>query len=220
MCFHSQQSKTAQELKHRFRVDFKDEASFTPMVYNGFEHPQTPVITNEQPNTIQLYNWGLLPHWAKDTNKRNSTLNARIESITEKPSFRDVTNNRCLLLVDGFYEWQWLDTKGKNKQKYLITLPNNEAFAIAGLWSHWTNPLTGEILKTYTVLTTEANELMSRIHNSQKRMPLILTKDKERDWLTLPGFETLAGLNLNATKVEPFIMVPGTFNYELRITHY
>jgi len=183
MCFHSQQSKTAQELKHRFGVTFKDESQYSPAVYNGFQYPKTPIITNKESDTIQLFNWGLLPHWAKDTTIRKSTLNARIETLTEKPSFRNAINNRCLILVDGFFEWQWLDPKGKNKQKYQITLPNNEAFAFAGLWNEWTDKSTGEILKTYTIITTEANELMSEIHNSQKRMPFILTEENEFEWL-------------------------------------
>jgi len=183
MCFHSQQSKTAQELKQRFGVTFKDENQFSPALYNGFQYPKTPVITNIESDTIQLFNWGLLPHWAKDTTIRKSTLNARIETLTEKPSFRDAINKRCLILVDGFFEWQWLDPKGKNKQKYQITLPNNDAFAFAGLWNEWTDKTTGELIKSYTIITTEANELMSQIHNSQKRMPFILSKENEFEWL-------------------------------------
>jgi len=183
MCFHSQQSKTAQELKQRFGVTFKDENQFSPALYNGFQYPKTPVITNIESDTIQLFNWGLLPHWAKDTTIRKSTLNARIETLTEKPSFRDAINKCCLILVDGFFEWQWLDPKGKNKQKYQITLPNNDAFAFAGLWNEWTDKTTGELIKSYTIITTEANELMSQIHNSQKRMPFILSKENEFEWL-------------------------------------
>jgi putative SOS response-associated peptidase YedK len=201
MCFHSQQSKTAQELKHRFGVDFKDELFFTPAVYNGFQHPKTPIITNAQPDTIQLYQWGLIPHWAQDTGIGKSTLNARIETLDSKPSFRNITHNRCLLPVDGFYEWQWLDPKGKNKQKYLITLPNNEAFALAGLWNHWTNPATGQILQTYTIITTPANELMSRIHNTGKRMPMILPIEQEKEWLQGNDYINVS-IELKALKIE------------------
>ena len=183
MCFYSQQSKTAQELKQRFGVSFRDEQFFSPSLYNGFQYPRTPIITNKEPDTMQFYHWGLIPHWAKDVTIRKSTLNARIETLTEKPSFRNVIQNRCLILVDGFFEWQWLDAKGKMKQKYLITLPNNEAFAFAGLWNEWSNPNSGDVLKTYTVITTQANELMSEIHNNGKRMPLILTPENECDWL-------------------------------------
>ena len=132
---------------------------------------------------IQLYNWGLIPHWAKDITIRKNTLNARMETINQKPSFRDAAKNRCLVLVDGFYEWQWLDDKGKKKQKYLITLPDDEAFAFGGIYNDWVDKSTGEVINTYTILTTDANDFMSIIHNSQKRMPLILNKDTEKDWL-------------------------------------
>ncbi len=183
MCFHSKQSKSAQELQNRFRAKFENEALFTPTVYNGFQFPKTPVITNKKTNTIQLFNWGLIPFWAKDDSIKKNTLNARIETIHEKPSFRNSVNNRCLILADGFYEWHWLDEKGKQKQKYEMTLPNNELFAFAGLFSEWTDQSTGEILSTYTILTTEANELMSKIHNTKKRMPVIISENNERNWL-------------------------------------
>lgn len=183
MCFYYQQSKSAQELQNRFNAKFENANQYSPSNYNGFQFPKTPVIANTETNKIQLYHWGLIPSWAKDYSIRKNTLNARIETINEKPAFRNYVNNRCLVLVDGFYEWQWLDEKGKNKQKYLITLPDNEAFAFAGLWSDWMDKTTGEIIKTYTILTTVANELMSRIHNKEKRMPMILTKENEYDWL-------------------------------------
>ena len=91
--------------------------------------------------------------------------------------------NRCLIIADGFYEWQWLDKKGKEKQKYLITLPGEQLFAFAGLWSRWVNLETGEIVKSYTIITTEADQLMSEIHNSKKRMPVILTRENENEWM-------------------------------------
>ncbi|MBX2985319.1 MAG: SOS response-associated peptidase [Bacteroidia bacterium] len=183
MCFHSKQSKSAQELQNRFKAKFDNEALFTPSIYNGFQFPKTPVITNKQPEKIHFFNWGLIPFWAKDDSIKKNTLNARIETIHEKPAFRNSINNRCLILADGFYEWQWLDDKGKQKQKYELTLPDNELFAFAGLYSEWTDKSTGEIINTYTILTTEANELMSKIHNTKKRMPIIISKDSEQTWL-------------------------------------
>jgi len=88
-----------------------------------------------------------------------------------------------MIIADGFYEWQWLDKKGKEKQKYLITLPGEELFSYAGLWSRWVNLETGEIVKSYTIITTEADQLMSEIHNSKKRMPVILTRENENEWM-------------------------------------
>lgn len=183
MCYHSKQTKSAQELKQRFKANFFEEDEYTPTIYNGFSFPKTPIIANNNTHNIQLFNWGLIPPWAKDTDIRKNTLNARIETLHEKPSFKSSLKNRCLVLSDGFYEWQWLDEKGKNKQKFQITLPNNEAFAFAGLWNEWVDKETGEILKTYTIITTEATGLMAKIHNSKNRMPFILTKEKEFDWL-------------------------------------
>lgn len=183
MCFYTQQSQSAQMLKQRFKANFKEENSFQPEVYNGFNFPKTPVICNKNPDEIKLFGWGLIPFWAKDDTIKKHTLNARIETIHEKPSYRNIVHNRCLVIADGFYEWQWLDEKGHKKQKYLLTLPNNALFAFAGLWSEWLDVSSGELVSTYTILTTNANELMSKIHNTKKRMPIILSETNEQNWL-------------------------------------
>lgn len=190
MCFHAKQSKTDKELEIRFKAIFENPGEYIPAIYNGFQHPQTPVITNKEPGKIQLYQWGLVPFWAKDDSIKKNTLNAKIETLHEKPSFRNVVNNRCLVLADGFYEWQWLDEKGKQKQKYELSLPGNELFAFAGLWSEWLDKSTGELVYTYSILTTAANALMSSIHNSKKRMPLILSAGEEKNWLKGQAMET------------------------------
>lgn len=200
MCFHSKQTKKAIELEHRFRARFEKPEAYQPSIFNGFQFPQTPVITNNQPDTIRMLHWGLLPHWAKDKDIRKNTLNARIETITEKPSFRQVVHQRCLVLVDGFYEWQWLDPAGKFKQKYEIGLANHEAFALGGLWSQWTDKETGELLTTYAILTTEAKGLMAEIHNSKHRMPVIIAPGQEQAWLSETINET-ADTAIIATKV-------------------
>jgi len=184
MCFHFKQSKSAQELQNRFNAKFVKAEDYHPATYNAFQYPETPIITNLQSDEIQLFNWGLIPHWAKDDAIRKSTLNARIETVREKPSFRDSVNNRCLILADGFYEWKWLDSAGKQKEKYEITLPDNELFAFAGLWSKWYNKSSNTQMCTYTILTTAANELMSEIHNTKKRMPVIVSAKNKLDWLT------------------------------------
>jgi len=126
-----------------------------------FEFPATPVIIDEKPQIITHYHWGLIPTWAKDLAIQKYTLNAKIETVTEKPSFKNSVNKRCLVIADGFFEWQWLDPKGKKKQQYEIGLPNQELFAFAGLYSQWVDKSTGEIKNTYTILTTEANPLMA-----------------------------------------------------------
>lgn len=200
MCFHTKQSAETNKLVNRFKAVLKNEKSkLQSEHYNGFEHPETPVITNTQPNEIQLFQWGLIPPWAKDTQLQNNTLNARIETLREKPSFSVVTHQRCLVLLDGFYEWQWLDPKGKKKQQYLITREDGEPFAVAGLWSQWVNP-AGSTVNSYTIITTEARGIIREIHNSKLRMPVILQPDCERDWLggktTAKLFTTLVGIRM------------------------
>lgn len=185
MCFFSRQSKKAVELEQRFNAKIENLHAFESSNYiNGFDFPKTPVIINSDVSVIKHFQWGLIPSWAKDDSIKKYTLNAKIESLNEKPSFRNSVNKRCLVIADGFYEWQWLDPKGKSKQQYLITLPNDELFSFGGIWSEWTDNNTGEIMNTYSIVTTEANDLMSRIHNSKKRMPLILNKENENDWLS------------------------------------
>lgn len=181
MCFYFQQSKDATTLKSRFKAKYSEDKVSPMGSYNGFTYPKTPIISNEKPDEIELYNWGLIPHWSKDENIRKYTLNARSETIKEKPSFRTSVNNRCLVLADTFFEWQWLDPKGKQKQKYEIFLPEKDSFAFAGLWSKWTNKETGEIRHTFTIQTCAANPMMAEIHNSKKRMPLIIANEFE--WL-------------------------------------
>jgi len=183
MCFHSQQSKSAQTLEKRFDARFEQPQLYVPKIYNGFEHPRTAVITNDKQDTIQLFEWGLIPEWAKDKSIQKSTLNARVETLNEKPSFRGSLIRPCLIPADGFFEWQWLDAAGKKKQKYFIHMPNNELYAYAGLWSMWKNGASGETLHTYTIITTEANALMAQIHNTKKRMPIIVNSINEKDWL-------------------------------------
>ncbi|PJB12110.1 MAG: SOS response-associated peptidase [Flavobacteriales bacterium CG_4_9_14_3_um_filter_40_17] len=187
MCFHSKQSTSAQELENRFKAKFESTECYSPQIHKGFQYPKTPVITNNDPEIIQLFNWGLIPNWAKDGRIKENTLNAQIETINEKASFRDSVNNKCLILADGFFEWQWLDEKGKRKQKYLLHLPNDVPFAFAGLWSEWLGKSKDEPVYTYTVLTTEANELMRKIHNTKKRMPIIISNGNETDWLINKG---------------------------------
>lgn len=180
MCYHYQLAKPIPEIEQKFEAQFHYPEFYQPLIFNGFLHLKAPVIANSQPNVIDFFSWGLIPHWAKDSTIQKNTLNARIETIAEKPSFKYSVQNRCLILADAFFEWQWLDPKGKKKQKYKLTLPDESLFAFAGLWSQ----------KTFTILTTEANELMSEIHNSKKRMPLILASGTEKNWLSGQSMES------------------------------
>ena len=184
MCFHSKQSKEATEVENRFDAKIDNIAIFKPQEnINGFDYPLTPIIIDENPKIITHYSWGLIPPWSKDDDIKKFTLNARIETVDDKPSFRNSVNKRCLVIANGFYEWQWLDSKGKNKNKFEIGIGNDNLFAFAGLYSEWTDTITGEIKNTYTIVTTEANALMAEIHNIKKRMPIILKPEDEIKWL-------------------------------------
>lgn len=207
MCFHTEQTKLAIEVESRFKAKIKDVEKFKPTQhFNGFDFPLTPIITDKNPNEIQHYNWGLIPSREKDENIRKMTLNARIETVDEKPSFRNSINQRCLVIANGFYEWQWHDSKGKNKTKFEIGIGNQDLFAFAGIYSQWIKKETGEIKNTYSILTTEANPLMAEIHNIKKRMPIILKPEDEIKWLQHNPIKYFAypyEVNLVATKTHP-----------------
>ncbi|MFQ5498487.1 MAG: SOS response-associated peptidase [Candidatus Zixiibacteriota bacterium] len=154
---------------------------FTPR-YNISPGQLSAAITNSEGARIQSMKWGLIPHWAKDPSIGYKLINARSETVAEKPSFRDAfRKRRCLVPASGFYEWQKLPGS-KAKQPFYITCSdraNADVFSFAGLWSVWDDPDSNNIF-TYTILTTGSNELMNRIHN---RMPVILRKDDESEWL-------------------------------------
>jgi len=121
--------------------------------------------------------WGLIPSWSKDPSIGARMINARSETVTEKPSFRTAfKRRRCLILADGFYEWQKI---GSKKQPYYIHLLDHQPFGFAGLWEHWQGP-NGDEIESCTILTTAANDLMRPIHD---RMPIILPPEDHRRWL-------------------------------------
>jgi putative SOS response-associated peptidase YedK len=204
MCFFTKQTKKATEIEFRFNAKFTEPDRFSPAdLINGFTFPETPVIISEDPGIIQFLNWGLIPEGSVDDTIRKFTLNARIETLDEKPSFREYISNRCLIIANGFYEWQWLDKKGDQKQKYELTLPKEQLFSFAGIWSAWKDP-SGNQKFTYSLLTTKANRLMSEIHNTKKRMPVILSADQEKSWLNNADIDEFRNIDppLIARKIE------------------
>ena len=177
MCFHAQQTHSEALVQERFRA----KGPVTKGTYNGFAHPELTGLCASTPHQLSLLRWGLIPHWAKEDSILQYTLNARWESMTDKPSFRQA--ERCLLIADGFFEWQWLDTNGRKKKKYLIGKPGGSLFAFAGLCDQWANPDTGELIRTAAIVTTQAKGIMREIHNSKMRMPVVLSESEESDWL-------------------------------------
>lgn len=143
--------------------------------------PSQPIlaIPNDGANTADFFIWGLIPMWAKDPSIGNRLINARGETVAEKPSFRGAFKyKRCLILTDGFYEWK-TSPGTKTKTPYFIHMKDRKIFAFAGLWDSWESP-DGSNIKTCTIITTEPNELMAPIHN---RMPVILHTRNYAKWL-------------------------------------
>ena len=184
MCYHYSLTKKQEEIMKMIQAEW--EMPFEPIYHvNGFDYAPMPVITQREPNKVQAYQWGLIPHWVKTAAEaqklRGQTLNAKGETLFEKPSFRTyVQQNRCLVLADGFFEW--MEYK-KKKYPHYVHFDEYRLFAFAGLYSHWTDKETGELFRTFTVITTDANPLMARIHNVKKRMPVILPQDQWNTWL-------------------------------------
>jgi len=155
---------------------------------SGFKHPEMLIYIDEQPEFPVVATWGLIPHWVKDEEQQkqiwNNTLNARGETIFDKPSFRYAAeNNRCIIYVDGFYEHHHYNNR---TYPFFIQRKNELPMALAGLWSEWHNPSGGRF-NSFTIVTTEGNSLMAKIHNNPKlkgpRMPLILPDEIEDEWL-------------------------------------
>jgi putative SOS response-associated peptidase YedK len=174
MCGRFSLTANEAELNLRFELEGGD-APYVPR-YNGAPTQLLAVITGESPHRLSFHRWGLIPPWAKDISIGNKMINARAETITEKASFRTpLFSKRCLVPADGFYEWQ----QDAGKQPYRIFVKNNALFAMAGLWERWKSP-TGEVVESFSIITTEANEFMKPIHN---RMPVILKREDEKTWL-------------------------------------
>ncbi len=147
--------------------------------YNIAPSQNSPTLmVKEDRRVLIMMRWGLVPFWAKEASIGYKMINAKSETLTEKPSFRKpFKEKRCLVLADGFYEWGKTDKK--NKVPYRLVLKNRQPFAFAGLWDIWKTP-EGDKLLSFTIITTSANELMESIHD---RMPVILHEKDEAKWL-------------------------------------
>lgn len=127
---------------------------------------------------LVMLRWGLVPFWAKDPSIGNKMINARAETVAEKPAYRAAyRHRRCIVLADGFYEWR---KEGDVKTPHFISLASGEPFALAGLWENWTDKESGETLQTTTLITTAANDFMTPLHH---RMPVILESNTAGEWL-------------------------------------
>lgn len=166
-------------IQRMFKIE--QMANFGPN-YNVAPTHEMPIVQQKKvggKRDLAIARWGLIPPWAKDKKIGYSTINARAETAASKPAFRDAfKQRRCLVPADGLFEWK---RGGKDKTPYLIRLKGGGLFAFAGLWSTWRSP-EGEVITSYTIMTTEPNAFMAEIHN---RMPVILGEDAYDRWLDL-----------------------------------
>lgn len=165
----------ASEIEKRFDVAVSPDYRPT---YNAAPTQALPVITDADPGKLSMFQWGLVPSWARDRNIGQKLINARAETLSQKPSFREaLIRRRCLVPADGFYEWKKMP--GGQKQPYRIHLPGGKLFAMAGLWEIWYDE-NGEEVRTFTIVTVPANSAVAWLHD---RMPVILPRESEREWL-------------------------------------
>jgi putative SOS response-associated peptidase YedK len=179
MCGRFTNKAKPEQTKKEFKVGAKNSDIYQPR-YNIAPSQMIDVVFEpETERILSQLKWGLVPHWAKDSEIGNRMINARAETISEKPSFREAfKSRRCIIPASGFYEWQKKGTGAK--QPFYFYLKEKEVFGFAGLWETWLDKQTGEELETCTIITTEANEVLKPVH---ERMPVILKPESYDEWL-------------------------------------
>jgi putative SOS response-associated peptidase YedK len=213
MCYHASFSFDKFQLAERYKIAVEEipNGSALPLPYlNGFSFPMVPVIKKDPDKKVEWMQWGLIPHWTKNSGEaekiRTMTLNAKAETLTQKPAFKHtLKSQRCIIPCSGFFEWREIQ---KKKYPYLIEA-NENIFSIAGIFDEWTEKESGEVVPTFSIITAPANHLLAQIHNTTQRMPLILSEELEEKWLQTPFEETileqqikhLDGLNLKAKPI-------------------
>jgi putative SOS response-associated peptidase YedK len=175
MCTRYSLTKNKEFLSKRFGVPAPESWKVR---YNVGPGQSMPVITNRRSDEISFFRWGFIPNWSLDETTGQNLINAKGETILSKAPFKQaIKSQRCLILADGYFEWKKL---GRAKIPYRITLSNDEIFAFAGIWDYWENS-SGEIINSFSIITTVANKLVSDIND---RMPVILTQENEKKWLS------------------------------------
>jgi putative SOS response-associated peptidase YedK len=184
MCGRVAQAKNPAEYGSMLKINFARGVPNSPPHYNGAPgqdyliarvHPETEDLT------IDLIRWGLLPSWAKDRKIAWKLINARAETVTTASAFKKAfEKRRCLLPVDGFFEWKKV---GKEKRPYMIAMADGQPFTLAGLWENWKDPDSSEWVRTFTIITTDANELVAKLHD---RMPVVIAPEDRERWLKGP----------------------------------
>ena len=217
MCGRFTLTKSGEEIADELGVEAPPEP--IPPRYNIAPTEQGIVVVNRVPPKLARFRWGLIPHWAKDHKIGHKMINARAESLAERSAFRgSLERKRCLVVADGFYEWR---RAGKKRSTpFYVRVGGGNLFTMAGLWDGWKAP-NDEVLRTFTIVTTDANELVSRIHD---RMPVILPPEHREAWLApeprtyeelAPLLVPFAARDLEAYEVSTLVNKPGVEGPEL-----
>jgi putative SOS response-associated peptidase YedK len=220
MCGRFTLTATVDQLIDRFDIEFfLQEEEYNPSYNVAPSQSVLAVINDGARNKMGFLRWGLIPPWAKDMSIGYKMINARAETLIDKPSFRNAyKKKRCLIVADSFYEWKRLDSKTKIPMR--IKLKSNELFSMAGLWENWKSP-EGKSIYSCSVITTSPNELVQDIHD---RMPVILNPEDEKYWLD-PSITDTTKLNpllkpldhtlMEAYEVSPLVNSPKNNSIEL-----
>ncbi len=220
MCGRFTLTATVDQLIDRFDIEFfLQEEDYLPSYNVAPSQSVLAVINDGNRNKMGFLRWGLIPPWAKDMSVGYKMINARAETLIDKPSFRNAyKKKRCLIVADSFYEWKRIDSKTKIPMR--IKLKSNELFSMAGLWENWKSP-DGKSIYSCSVITTSPNELVQDIHD---RMPVILRPEDEKYWLD-PSITDTIKLNpllkpldhalMEAYEVSPLVNSPKNNSIEL-----
>ncbi len=179
MCGRFAQFSSLETLKKAFEIKTVT-CDVTPIYNIAPTQEILAIIRHDTENRLERLHWGLVPFWAKDLSRASKLINARIETVAKKPSFRNAfERRRCLILADGFYEWKKVE---RRKQPYFCTLPTGKPFAFAGLWETWKSKESDDepVYHSCTILTIDSSESIREIHN---RMPVILLPETHEAWL-------------------------------------
>lgn len=187
MCGRFTNRAKPEQIKSEFKVGNKNSVLFEPRFNIVPAQMIDVVFATETERILTQLKWGLVPSWSKEAPTSKGLINARAETITEKPSFREAfKSRRCIIPASGFYEWQKEGTGAK--QPFYFYLKEKEVFGFAGLWEEWLDNQTGELLETCTIITTEANDVLKPVHD---RMPVILKSENYDEWLDATVKDTI-----------------------------
>lgn len=183
MCYSSSLTSKNIDLSKKYKKVVPSEIAEEPLFHaSGFSFPEWRIVTAKP--EIEVMTWGLIPHWYNGTSTAeiaSKTLNARSETLLEKPSFKHLVGRQhCIIPSTGFFEYQAV---GKEKIPYFVYPNTDSLFSMAGIYDVYKNPITGESSRSFSIITCEANQMMSEIHNTKKRQPVMLRNDQIEDWL-------------------------------------